>query len=316
MDEDASCIFPVGCPVDRTNDLGTSVRVEQMPQPKPSDPDGETASAPTAGAADRPGERKPDGYTEALRRGYSRRQVLRFGVAAVIIPSVLLEACGGGGSSSTTTVAGKQPQQMTLDEVLGLDDKAVTFDPAELQTVQAVLERLIPTDSEGPGAREAKVWRYIDRALSGAYAELKPLYTANLAALDRYSASKGGGKFAARSPKAQEAILGEVEADKAKGFTPSSEAFFQTVRQHALEGMYGDPYHGGNAEFVGWNLIGFPGILDVNPVAYQKLGVTVPQAERSVAQFDGMFTLDTKESGARSMGNMGTDGNAGELKGA
>jgi len=239
--------------------------------------------------------------------------VIRFGIAAAVVPTVLLEACGGGGSSTTTATAGAKARQMSLDQILGLDDKPVTFDAGELRTVEAVLERLIPSDGEGPGAKEAKVWRYIDHALAGAYAELRPLYTANLAALDKFSSSGGGKSFADQSPQRQEAILGEVQAGKAKGFTPSAEAFFLTVRQHSLEGMFGDPYHGGNAEFVGWNLIGFPGILDVNPAAYQKLGVKVPQAERSVAQFEGMFELDVDSEHVRGGKAMGMS--AGEIFG-
>ena len=33
--------------------------------------------------------------------------------------------------------------------------------------------RIIPADSSGPGAREAKVWRYIDRALAGALEQFR-----------------------------------------------------------------------------------------------------------------------------------------------
>jgi hypothetical protein len=32
------------------------------------------------------------------------------------------------------------------------------------------------------------------------------------------------------------------------------------VRTHTLQGTFGDPYYGGNANFVGWDLIGYPGI--------------------------------------------------------
>ena len=44
--------------------------------------------------------------------------------------------------------------------------------------------------------------------------------------------------------------------------------FFSMVRGHTLQGMFGDPYYGGNAGFVGWDLIGYPGI---------RLGVTEAQ---------------------------------------
>ena len=31
------------------------------------------------------------------------------------------------------------------------------------------------------------------------------------------------------------------------------------IRTHAIQGMFGDPAHGGNVGFVGWNLVRFPG---------------------------------------------------------
>lgn len=223
-----------------------------------------------------------DGYSELLRRGYSRRQVMRFGIAAVVVPAAFLEGCGG-------SVTGKQA---SLDQVLGLSLKPQTFDTAQLRAVQAVLARLIPSDASGPGATEAMVWRYIDRALAQDYRELKPVYVANLAALDKYATQQHGKAYADVATVHQDAVLSAIQAGRAPGFTPTSAAFFGLLREHALEGMFCDPYHGGNANFVGWNLIGFPGILDVNPAAYQEIGVAIPPARRSVAQFDGMFRLD------------------------
>ena len=35
--------------------------------------------------------------------------------------------------------------------------------------------------------------------------------------------------------------------------------FFALLRTHTIEGMFCDPMHGGNANFVGWKLVGFPG---------------------------------------------------------
>ena len=35
--------------------------------------------------------------------------------------------------------------------------------------------------------------------------------------------------------------------------------FFALLRRNTVEGMFCDPIHGGNADMVGWQLIGFPG---------------------------------------------------------
>jgi hypothetical protein len=51
-----------------------------------------------------------------------------------------------------------------------------------------------------------------------------------------------------------------MEQNTAPGFTPNSATFFTLVRLHTLHGTFGDPYYGGNANFVGWDLIGYPGL--------------------------------------------------------
>jgi gluconate 2-dehydrogenase gamma chain len=35
--------------------------------------------------------------------------------------------------------------------------------------------------------------------------------------------------------------------------------FFSLLRTHTIEGMFCDPMHGGNADLIGWQLVGFPG---------------------------------------------------------
>jgi hypothetical protein len=35
--------------------------------------------------------------------------------------------------------------------------------------------------------------------------------------------------------------------------------FFNLIRTHTIQGTFSDPFYGGNANFVGWDLIGYPG---------------------------------------------------------
>ena len=63
----------------------------------------------------------------------------------------------------------------------------------------------------------------------------------------------------ASKPKIQDAILHEMQANKAPGFTPDSREFFNMIREHAMEGMFCDPYYGGNVNFIGWDLTNYPG---------------------------------------------------------
>ena len=56
------------------------------------------------------------------------------------------------------------------------------------------------------------------------------------------------------------------EKNAAKAHLPNGPAFFNMVRTHTIQGTFCDPYYGGNANFVGWDLIGYPGIrMAVSP---------------------------------------------------
>ena len=55
-------------------------------------------------------------------------------------------------------------------------------------------------------------------------------------------------------------MITALEQGKATGFTwPTPQAFFNTLRTHTMEGMFADPVYGGNKDFAGWRLVGFPG---------------------------------------------------------
>ena len=87
----------------------------------------------------------------------------------------------------------------------------------------------------------------------------RPSYVAAVQALDAYSNSKFGADFVALSTSQQDAILTDMDQNKATGFTPNAKAVFEMIRSHAVEGMFGDPAHGGNIGFAGWKLVRFPG---------------------------------------------------------
>jgi len=127
-------------------------------------------------------------------------------------------------------------------------------------TVAAFAERLMPGAPGKPGARDAGVLNYIDLALSGAYADLQDFYRRGLAALDAHCRKAHNATFARLPAAQQDEVIAALEQGKADGFTwPSAQAFFNTVRTHTMEGMFADPLYGGNKDFAGWRLIGFPG---------------------------------------------------------
>jgi len=150
----------------------------------------------------------------------------------------------------------------------------------EFATLQAMVDRVIPTDDLGPGAADAGAHVYIDRSLKGPNAALLPVYKDGLAALDK--AASGG--FATASADQRDMILTTAEGGKLDG---APDGFFALVLEHTRQGMFGDPIYGGNIGFAGWDLIGYPGIKLTWSAEDQKFDVQVKPEHTSVAKYGG-----------------------------
>jgi gluconate 2-dehydrogenase gamma chain len=138
------------------------------------------------------------------------------------------------------------------------------FTETEALIVAAAASRIFPSDDAGPGAREAGVAIYIDRQLAGSYGRDRFRYTQppfedaprelgyQGSATPRQiyrDGLKGLQGFHLLAPGAQDDALHKIE----------SSLFFSLLRQNTVEGMFCDPMHGGNADMIGWQLVGFPG---------------------------------------------------------
>jgi gluconate 2-dehydrogenase gamma chain len=180
--------------------------------------------------------------------------------------------------------------------------EALTADEADLLT--AIVARLIPSDANGPGAVEAGAVHYIDHALAGALASSRETYRRGLSALERYARSSRGKSFRELAPIDQESLLIDVETGSATGsgagFDGSSAAFFALLRAHTWQGTFGDPFYGGNRNFIGWDLLGYPGVRTAVTPDDQRLGVVPVPIRRSAYDTD-MFnkaTASTTPKGA------------------
>jgi gluconate 2-dehydrogenase gamma chain len=172
--------------------------------------------------------------------------------------AALLKRAGALGAAAAIPVAAKTETARGEAEIAELKQlKALS--PTQATTIGAFVERLIPSDASGPGAREANVLRYIDRALAGDLSQFRPSYLAAVVSLDAYSQSKYKADFAALSTAQQDAVLTDMDLNRATGFVPNAKAVFEMIRTHAVQGMFGDPAHGGNTNFIGWKLVRFPG---------------------------------------------------------
>jgi gluconate 2-dehydrogenase gamma chain len=160
----------------------------------------------------------------------------------------------------------------------------VYFTPEEGGAVAALVDRLVPADELGAGAREAGCAVFIDRQLAGSYGAAQRLYMrppfvhgtpeqgfqspltpaaqyrVALAALEKYVGGAFVGQRIADLTAAQRDKLltglekGLIRLDGADG-----RAFFELLLQNTMEGFFADPIYGGNRDMVGWKLLGFPG---------------------------------------------------------
>ncbi len=217
-----------------------------------------------------------NGSGEEPQSGLSRAQLIRragvLGAAAAIPASAAAPAV-----ASAATAADTPPAEVGGTSAL----KALTA--AEAATLEAFLERLLPSGAAGPGAKEANVLRYIDWSLAGDLSAFHPPYSAALAALEAFAVQANGAAFTALSAAQQDALIARMAAGTEKpsagttpflGFSPSSTSVFTMIRTHALQGMFGDPMHGGNVGLVGWKLVRFPGPRLIIPKADQQINAT------------------------------------------
>jgi gluconate 2-dehydrogenase gamma chain len=209
-----------------------------------------------------------------MRRNWSRREMLKRAAAIGAVSAV---------PRSALTQPSAEPYS--------------NLQPAAARTLEAIVARLIPSDANGPGALEAGAARYIDRALGDAFAVWRDAYAGGLAAVDSYARQSGGKPFAELPPSAQDAVLRDLEQNTATGFTPNAATFFELVLGHTLEGTFGDPHYGGNRDFVGWELIGYPGLRLAVSAEQQRMSAR-PETTRLSA-----YDLPMFEDGAHGNGD-------------
>jgi gluconate 2-dehydrogenase gamma chain len=161
--------------------------------------------------------------------------------------------------------------------------KPIFFDAAERNFIDAATQRLIPDGDDGLGAKAARVGEFIDRQLAGVYGRaatwymqgpwkkgtpeqgyqlaLTPaeLYRTAIRAIDGHCQDSYGQVFAALAPAEQDKLLHALEKGELELPDTSAKEFFDMLLKNTQEGFLADPLYGGNRNFAGWRLIGFPG---------------------------------------------------------
>lgn len=223
----------------------------------------------------------------------TRRDLLRTagaaGAAALIPGSALAEPAAAAPAIPAMPVATPAPAGPLMN-----------LTASETEILAAMVDRLIPSDDLGPGAVDAGALRFIDRALSEAESDSIGSYRSGLAALDAYARSAHGGPFVELSDADKDAALVDVQEGKARdaGFDGSSGSFFNMVKSHTWQGTFGDPAYGGNVDFIGWDLLGYPGARMRVSDEDQRLmeADELPPARRSAYDY-GQFQLRARSGG-------------------
>ena len=139
------------------------------------------------------------------------------------------------------------------------------FSPEQAAEIDAISSRIIPS-TDTPGAHEAGVVFFIDRALVTFAKDNQKLYTEGLPALqlrvrELFPAVQ---KFSAATPEQQDQVLESLdEQSGAGGRNPyrahgGAQSFFETLRVHTISGFLIDPDANkrGNRDGAGWKVIG------------------------------------------------------------
>jgi gluconate 2-dehydrogenase gamma chain len=133
----------------------------------------------------------------------------------------------------------------------------------QARQVEAISSQIIPTD-DLPGAHEAGVVYFIDRALKTFAKDSLPLYEKGILRLNQLASTKypGTKSFADTTAEQQQELLIELtaktnQAENRRSFSPENgDDFFRTIRVHTIFGFLADPSAGGNRDYVGWKVAG------------------------------------------------------------
>ncbi len=208
--------------------------------------------------------------------GVTRRQVLAWSGAALAL---------GTGSAKAATLTGAPGWEPFADNPPEtFDGKGwLFFNDAEVATIEAIVDRLIPEDELSVGGKAAGCAVFIDRQLHGFYGNFERLYMEGpfhegtpeqgdqspltprqryrigLAALDKWCQKQHSKRFHELSGDDQDKVLAALEKGEIALEGIKSADFFAQVLSNTTEGFFADPVYGGNRDMVSWKMIGFPG---------------------------------------------------------
>lgn len=185
------------------------------------------------------------------RSGLSRRTLLKIGAT-----SALGVAIGAGSAAGIARFLRTAPSPYLF------------FSASEASLLTAVCEQIIPRD-DTPGATDAGVIFYIDRQLFGAHSRHQRTYRRGLESFRNTCLQVCQAPFEKLPFDQQTDVLRLIESGKAPKDlwgSQSQQSFFDLVIDHARQGFYGSPRHGGNRNYVSYQMLGlaYPNLIGQN----------------------------------------------------
>lgn len=108
---------------------------------------------------------------------------------------------------------------------------------ADFQTLEVLVEAIIPADERSPGAKEARVADYIDLLLSESEDEVALQWMGGLAALNQEAAQRYRRPFVGLDAAQLDAVLAAISKNELDPTTPL-EHFFVMTKQATIRGYY------------------------------------------------------------------------------
>ena len=139
-------------------------------------------------------------------------------------------------------------------------EKWMFLTPEEARLVVAMSSRVIPTD-DTPGAVEAGVVHFVDQQLAGIYRKWSLVYREGLKGVQKISTALYSKPFEKLEPEKMDTMLEQIEAGTiASELNPGNTVtrFFNMFVDHCMQGFYGDPRHGGNHDWVSYQMLELP----------------------------------------------------------
>ena len=136
------------------------------------------------------------------------------------------------------------------------------FNDKEVKTIVALCNQIIPADDDYGGATDAEVVYYIDRQLSSFFKYDSSLYRQSILKLQSFCLEKFNKIFSDLDSDTQISLMYKMEKnqlDKVKW--KNSSFFFNKIRLHTMQGFYGSPIHGGNKNFLSFDILNLDGLL-------------------------------------------------------